>query len=343
VDPAWQSGAGGMEYPTLITAGTEWLAPEGSGSPEGVTVHEAGHQFWYGLVGNNEFEHAWMDEGLNTFSTARVLAQQPPLEHVTLRLFGGFVPWVLRDVPLARTDHDRLAGYRAAAESDAQATPSWRYDPATGGYITYNKTAVWLHTLERLIGWQRLQRGLSLFFTRHVFTHPTPDDCFAALSEGARQDLTWFFDEVYRGSNTLDYGIQRFTSRAVAVSGWIERNGKRAYVDAAREGPPRHVTELVVRRYGEAIMPVDILVSFADGHRARERWDGRDRWKAFRWERPVGALTAQVDPDRVLLLDVNFTNNSWTLRPEATQAARKWTSAWLIWLQDALLTWASLV
>ena len=92
-----------MEYPTLITAGTKWLAPAGSGSPEGVTVHEAGHQFWYGLVGNNEFEHAWMDEGLNTFSTARVLAEQPPLEHVTLRLFGGFVPWVLRDVPLERT------------------------------------------------------------------------------------------------------------------------------------------------------------------------------------------------------------------------------------------------
>ena len=64
---------------------------------------------------------------------------------------------------------------------------------------------------------------MSLFFTRHVFTHPTPDDCFAALSEGAGQDLTWFFDEVYRGSNTVDYGIQRFTSAAAAVSGWIEQ------------------------------------------------------------------------------------------------------------------------
>jgi hypothetical protein len=343
VDPAWQSDAGGMEYPTLITAGTEWLAPEGSGSPEGVTVHEAGHQFWYGLVGNNEFEHAWMDEGLNTFSTARVLAQPPFREYVTLRLFGGFVPWVLRDVPVERVDHDRLAGYRSAAESDAQATPSWRYDPATGGQISYGKTAVWLHTLERLIGWPRLQRGMSLFFARHVFTHPTPDDFMRALSEGAGQDLTPFFDVVYRGSNTVDYGIQRFTSAAVSVSGWIEHGGKRAYADAAREGPARHATELVVRRYGEAIMPVDILVSFADGQQARERWDGRDRWKAFRWERASRAVTAQVDPDRVLLLDVNYTNNSWTLRPEAGRAARKWTSAWFVWLQDALLTWASLV
>ena len=73
VDPAFQSGAGGMEYPTLFTAGTRWLAPAGVTTPEGVTVHEAGHQFWYGIVGNNEFEDAWMDEGFNTFSTARAV------------------------------------------------------------------------------------------------------------------------------------------------------------------------------------------------------------------------------------------------------------------------------
>ncbi len=73
VDPAWQSSAGGMEYPTLFTAGTHWLAPAHVEDPEDVTIHEAGHQFWYGLVGNNEFEHAWMDEGLNQFSTSRTL------------------------------------------------------------------------------------------------------------------------------------------------------------------------------------------------------------------------------------------------------------------------------
>ena len=68
VDPAFQSGSGGMEYPTLFTAGARWIAPRGVTQPEAVTIHEAGHQCWYGIVGSNEFEHAWMDEGLNTFS-----------------------------------------------------------------------------------------------------------------------------------------------------------------------------------------------------------------------------------------------------------------------------------
>ena len=55
------------------------------------------------------------------------------------------------------------------------------------------------------------------------------------------------------------------------------------------------------------------------------------------------AVSAQVDPDQVLLLDTNFTNNSFTTRPQGWRAANKWSAAWMVWLQDQLLTWAALV
>jgi hypothetical protein len=75
VDPAWGGGAaGGMEYPTLFTAGSRMHTRPEMHTPESVTVHECGHQFWYGLVGNNEFEAAWMDEGFNTFTQNEALA-----------------------------------------------------------------------------------------------------------------------------------------------------------------------------------------------------------------------------------------------------------------------------
>ncbi len=74
VDPAWGGrGAGGMEYPTIFTAGTRMFTTPEMHRPEGVTVHEAGHQFWYGLVGNNEFETAWMDEGFNSYTDSEVM------------------------------------------------------------------------------------------------------------------------------------------------------------------------------------------------------------------------------------------------------------------------------
>ncbi len=72
IDPAYgASGAGGMEYPTFITAESMWGIGTFLKLAEIVTVHEFGHQYWYGMVGNNEFEEAWMDEGIN-----RVLTKQ---------------------------------------------------------------------------------------------------------------------------------------------------------------------------------------------------------------------------------------------------------------------------
>ncbi len=74
VDPPWGGrAAGGMEYPTLFTSGTNLGTTPDMHAPESVTVHEAGHQFFYGLVGNNEFEAAWIDEGLNSYADSEVL------------------------------------------------------------------------------------------------------------------------------------------------------------------------------------------------------------------------------------------------------------------------------
>ena len=69
-------------------------------------------------------------------------------------------------------------------------------------------------------------------------------------------------------------------------------------------------------------------------------WDGVDRWKAFSY--PSAVRSVQVDPDRILLLDVNYTNNSWTRNPRADTAATRWSAAWLTWLEDCLLSWAAL-
>ena len=76
VDPPWGGrAAGGMEYPTIFTAGTRLFTDPSMHSPESVTIHEAGHQWFYLLSANNEFEAAWLDEGLNSFADAEVLSR----------------------------------------------------------------------------------------------------------------------------------------------------------------------------------------------------------------------------------------------------------------------------
>jgi Peptidase family M1 domain len=341
IDPAYQSGAGGMEYPTLFTAGTRWIAPRQTNVPEAVTVHEAGHQFWYAIVGNNEFEHAWMDEGLNTFSEERVqsIAFQP--NYRVERFFGGFVPWQFRDIALNRaTDGNGLNGYRSAAESDVPATPTYRYWPGTHAQVTYSKTALWLHTLERMLGWDTLQRILSTYFDRWKFRHPRPQDFFAVANEVSGRDLTWFFDQVHRSSNVFDYGVERFVSERLAVQG-LDDGPQPSYGNREAEGTYR--TTLVVRRFGEATFPVTVVTTFADGQQLTETWDGIDRWRLYTYDRPSRAVNVVIDPERTLLLDINYTNNSASIAPRASRAASKWSLKWMVWLQDLMLTWGFFV
>src|SRR4029077_8941267 len=126
---------------------------------------------------------------------------------LAFRTFGTFLPYTL-DVPLSRVVGDRMPSYRPDAESDAPATPTFRAWPGSATAITYDKTALWMHTLERHLGWPTMQKVMATYFDRWRFRHPRPQDFFQVVNDVSGQDLTWFFDQVVRTSNTFDYAVQ---------------------------------------------------------------------------------------------------------------------------------------
>ncbi|MDH3743695.1 MAG: M1 family metallopeptidase [Acidobacteriota bacterium] len=353
IDPAYGSGAGGMEYPTLFTCGTRWINPFGAGSPEGVTIHEAGHQFWYGIVGNDEFNHAWIDEGLNSFSDARVYDEKFG-DTMYRKLYfvppgteqRGFFPRLFHGFSQSRATYGNgLDRYRPTATSDAPAKPTFRYHPATASGISYSKTALWLHTLERLLGWSKLQPAMAAFFERHKFAHPRPADLESVVSEYAGQDLGWFFDQVVGDSSHFDYAIDSADSFRIEPEGYFEVAGKPSYRakpetedSDADEGSmdSEYRSEVVVRRLGTGVFPVDVLMVFEDGAEIRRRWDGADRWKLFVEEKTSKLVSVTVDPERVLLLDLDYTNNSRVLDSKPWKPALKWASRWMLWFQDLM-------
>ncbi len=362
VDPAWESGAGGMEYPTLFTSGTRLLNPIEGGSPEGVTIHEAGHQFWYGVVGNDEFVHAWLDEGLNTFSTARVYEQVYGERAEVVRYlrppgtgWRGFLPAVFPDVRQTRAvGGNRLDRYRRHADRDVPATPTFLYYPGSHASISYSKTAVWLATLERHLGWEVLREILATFYERWSFRHPEPEDFFAIANEVTRArlgfDLDWFFDQVHRDDVTFDYAIERAESFDAALRGVVERDGEMVVARDGDDGEdgdageePVYRTEVVARRIGDGVFPVDVLLVFEDGSEERRVWDGRARWRRFVHEGPSKLDHAVVDPERTLLLDLDRTNDSLLREDPGWLAPAKWSSKWLVWLQDLMQTFTAFV
>ena len=338
VDPPWGAASGGMEYPTLFTGGASWLSPPGTGSPEGVTVHEFGHQIFYGLLASNEFEEAHLDEGFNTYAadvTMGAAFGDPPL----LKRFFG-IPVVFRGIRLPRPDFgsQRYLDWQVTSRSDATSHPSYRMlDGAAIGMNAYSKTALTLASAERTLGAETFGKILKTYATRFSFRHPTAADFRNVVKEIAGPEADALFHEAWDTSNTFDYAIGSLSTKKIAPTvGWIGEGSALRFQekDAAPKGEASYESVVVVRRMGEAVWPVDVELVFSGGQLFRTVWDGRDRWVRYRATGPK-LLSARVDPDRKLLLDVNVLNNGMSVEEDA-HAARQWAMRLRFWAQNAL-------
>jgi hypothetical protein len=327
VDPApGGNGAGGMEYPTLITVGTSWWMPAGLRFPELVTIHEFGHQYWYGMVANNEFEAAWLDEGINSYVEGLIMDERYGPQ-------GSYI-----DVSGLRVDGiaARRAGYLAAPSHDPLTRYAWQFlDRRSYSSITYAKTALLLATLERYLGGDRLRVALRHYFERWRFQHPTARDFIEAINESTGEDLWWYFDETIYGTATLDYAVTR-----VETEDALEFAGAHVPATTGEEPAPapkekRYRNQVVVERLGDMRMPVEVTVSFEDGTETAEWWDGNDRWRRFEYVGTQRVDYAVVDPRHKLPLDVNLTNNS-RMRDQATRGVIRLAGRWGFWFQNLL-------
>ena len=174
VDPEPDSAAGGMEYPTFITGDTSWFMPEGLHLPEVVVEHEFGHQYWYGMVATNEFEDAWMDEGINSYTEVKVLDSILGKKTSILNLAGA---------TMGEREEQRLM-YMGAADVDPIAQKAYDYYSYNSyGGITYGKTASVLLTLEGIIGEDTMAKAMHVYFMKYRFTHPTKEDFLKTIED----------------------------------------------------------------------------------------------------------------------------------------------------------------
>jgi aminopeptidase N len=303
--------AGGMEYPTLITAETAWFMPKGRLSPEAVVEHEFGHQYWYGMVATNEFEDAWLDEGINSYLEAKVMD-----ELYGKNTSGSNFPFATA----GNSEYQRL-GYLSLPDTDPMTRFSWKYinDNAYGA-ISYGKTTTVLITLEKIIGEDTLRAALHEYFLRYRFKHPTGEDFLKTIEDISHRDLKWYFDQAVYGTNILDYEI--WDAHSDRLNWWEkEISGKNA-------GDEIHRTYVTVHRKGDFVFPVDVVVKFDDGTSATEHWDGRERWIRYTYDRKAELASAQLDPENQVWLDRNLFNNSYTVQ-EDKRAVHKLQNLWI--------------
>lgn len=331
--PRGGMGAAGMEYMTFITLGTHPLfdLPPFGGVrfPEAVTIHELGHNYWMGIIASNEFEEPWLDEGINSYYDMTI----------TDELYGGEVELPGLSVSAFESNRTALAG---GLVSDPIAREAWKYR-SSGSYAlsTYSRPAVTLHHLERLVGAEAFAQAMRAFFEAWRFRHPSTADFEASFQRSVGRDLGWFFEQALHSTRALDYAVGSATcSRVGSDRGVFWRDGRRVdkRADEASSGTGSRTpcrSEIVVERRGDFVHPVTVELTYDDGQVERVTWDGRERWHRIERERPAKLVSAVVDPERMMSLDVNRLNNGRLLEARRTPSAKLLVNL-LCWLQAVL-------
>jgi hypothetical protein len=326
VDPEPDSAAEGMEYPTFITGGSSWFMPEGAHFIELVVEHEFGHQYWYGMVATNEFEDAWMDEGINSYSEVKTLDSVLGKNTSMLGLAGA---------SLGEREGQRLS-YISVADRDPIAQKAYDYysNNSYGG-ITYGKTASVLLTLEGIIGEDTMAKAMHVYFMKYRFTHPTKEDFLKTIEEVSGKDLRWYFNQAIYGSQVMDYEVLKVDSSPV---NWYEE--KKDKKDAKDD--TEYQSYVSVHRKEDFVMPIDVEIKFDNGEKIREHWDGKDRWTRFSYVKKAKVASVEIDPDHTVQIDRNNFNNSYIVEPN-TKPTYKLSNYWLFisqWFGQALAWWA---
>ncbi|WP_260737466.1 M1 family metallopeptidase [Tunturiibacter lichenicola] len=356
IDPEPGSEIGGMEYPTLFTGDTSWYEP--TYITELTAEHEFGHQYWYGMVATNEFEDAWLDEGINSYTEVNVLSA----------ILGRNTSFINR--PYANAGDYELERLEYISKPDFDPVTRWAFkfrDSDSYVGVTYGKTASLLATLESVIGRDTMDEAMRTYFMRYRFTHPTTEDFLRTIEEVAIKNgrataiggtiinpstktatriepsqpnsqssldavfnasmspqvvpvssLRPYFNQAVYGTQVLDYTVDNISSDP--VQWWLPEPKDKKQI--------QYLSTVYLRRKGDFILPVTAEIVFDDGTHLREHWDGVDRWVKFTYTRNAKVISAEVDPDHAILLDRDFFNNSYSTASNGIPA-RKLSNIWI--------------
>jgi aminopeptidase N len=231
----------GMEYPMLTLDGGRdpWY--------RGLLVHEVGHNWFFGMVGNNETYRAFLDEGFTQFLTAWGLER---IDGDTLVTEPAQSAYEKRyTMPELARESEAYIGYMRDAVRDQVPrinvhSDEFGHEEGLGyryGHV-YTKTAVMLYNLQYVLGDTLFRSAMQGYFDRWRMCHPYPEDMRQSFIDDTKVDLNWFFDQWLESDKRIDLAVKRVTGRN-KDSGQTIR----------------------LQRKGSMHMPVDLRITAKDG------------------------------------------------------------------------------
>ncbi len=233
------AGDGGMEYPQLIM----------DGSPNaGLIMHEGGHQWFYGMLGNNETRYAFLDEGFTEFIEMTgmnayygIHNERSPYRD-TSWLSSLFIP----EYDSRRNYYSPYLSLATAGYEEPLTIPhDWFREGVNAGQV-YFKTLAGLAQLEYVLGDSMFWAGMKEYFRRWHFKHPNLNDFKHAMQDVSGADLDWYFDQWFGSTRTIDYS-----------AGSVSNEGQQA--------GGVYLTKITACNKNVGVMPLDLTLHYDDG------------------------------------------------------------------------------
>lgn len=179
---------GGMEYTGLVYISDsvhDNMITE-------VIVHETAHQWWYGIVGNDQINSAWLDESLAEYSTT---------------LFYG----AHSEYGVKYNDRiaDAMGGFTLYCEMSRCSDTSMERSlgdfnsPSEYAYMTYVKGQLLYDSLHEMLGEKTLIKGLRAYADKCAYKTAKADDLIACLEQASSRELKSFVNSFLDGSAKL--------------------------------------------------------------------------------------------------------------------------------------------
>ncbi len=246
--------------------------------------HETGHQWFYNLVGSDEYREMVIDEGMNSYFVLRYLEDKYGPDAKVVVLPDG-LRWFIPNFSFLRAQLDRYS-FVAKNGLDCPATGelSSFQEPSSIFSITYGKGSKIWEMLRYVAGDEPFERIMRRYFSEYQFRNISLDEIKKLAEEEAGQDLSRFFDGWFKTAKKCDYAIKDVLDGVV-----------------------------ILENRGDMQMPVELEVELEDGSKLNYQWDGMEKQKKILVDR---ALTGEkiravhLDPSKKIL-DIDRTNNHW--------------------------------
>ena len=215
-----QGGQWGMEYPmlTLIERNDDTVMT-------GVATHEWLHNWYYGMLGNNENDEPWLDEGFANYAAANILSHALPRAAVAAR----------------RASFGQIS-QMAAQVKDPMGTPA-NFSGKDEWYFfnAYTKGEAFLWQLRYIVGDEAFKRGMLRYHADWHFKHPTGDDFIRTMERASGMELDWYYAGWIKSLKSVDYGVETPLPDGSSAS------------------------KIILKNHGSLPMPAEVLVEFKDG------------------------------------------------------------------------------